>query len=294
MMDTQSGRLVSALRVLERDKHDYVDLKDGNRFYGDNALAEFAFPPAKSIDGIIDRINTVLVRAQDYLGDRYKFVCKTSHDFDRIELKDVVSPRMRKEDGTPVVMSHWETGCNPNFDAYAEAQNRGADFRDGTRTGSFHIHIGNANCDKEPEGFLMLTTDKLMAVRLLDIFLGCASVIFDKDSSSAARRRLYGKAGEFRPTSYGVEYRVLGNYALRSPALVRLVYELAEYTMRVMASKEGIDVMAAVDPTLVQRAINQNCPEMAKMVLSRGGIGWKMIRRIEEAQDCDFYTAWGI
>ncbi len=58
-------------------------------------------------------------------------------------------------------------------------------------------------------------------VKQLDYFLGIPSLLLDKDEE---RRHLYGKAGAFRPKPYGVEYRVLSNFWLKSPELMRWVY----------------------------------------------------------------------
>ena len=41
----------------------------------------------------------------------------------------------------------------------------------------------------------------------------------------AKRRELYGKAGAYRVKPYGVEYRVLSNFWLKSPALMQWVYD---------------------------------------------------------------------
>ncbi len=50
-----------------------------------------------------------------------------------------------------------------------------------------------------------------MQAAFADLFLGLPSAGADKQGK---RRELYGKAGRYRPTSYGIEYRVLSNYWL--------------------------------------------------------------------------------
>jgi hypothetical protein len=76
-------------------------------------------------------------------------------------------------------------------------------------------------------------------VKQLDAYLGIPSLEWDKDT---LRRRLYGKAGAFRPKPYGVEYRTLSNAWLKNEMLVRYVYR---QTMRaiedLMAGKKLSD-----------------------------------------------------
>jgi len=59
-------------------------------------------------------------------------------------------------------------------------------------------------------------------MQLCDAYMGVPSVLVDDDTR---RAELYGKAGAFRPTSYGAEYRVLSNWWLKSPNWVRWVYD---------------------------------------------------------------------
>ncbi|OYV41139.1 MAG: hypothetical protein B7Z80_02685 [Rhodospirillales bacterium 20-64-7] len=62
----------------------------------------------------------------------------------------------------------------------------------------------------------------------MDYFLGIHSLLWDKDGT---RRKLYGKAGAFRPKPYGMEYRVLSNRWLDSPDLTRWVYNTVQAGM---------------------------------------------------------------
>jgi hypothetical protein len=56
-------------------------------------------------------------------------------------------------------------------------------------------------------------------VRELDYYLGLPSLKWDTDGR---RRKLYGKAGAFRPKPYGLEYRVLSNKWLSDEKLIGL------------------------------------------------------------------------
>lgn len=49
--------------------------------------------------------------------------------------------------------------------------------------------------------------DKLLLIKYIDEYVGMKSVQLDKDTK---RKLLYGKAGCFRLTDYGIEYRTIG------------------------------------------------------------------------------------
>ncbi len=58
-------------------------------------------------------------------------------------------------------------------------------------------------------------------IKTLDLFVGVPSVILEPDNK---RKELYGKAGCFRPKSYGVEYRTVSNFYLQSKNLILWLY----------------------------------------------------------------------
>ena len=71
-------------------------------------------------------------------------------------------------------------------------------------------------------------------IPLLDFFCGIPSVLLDRENNQKSRRELYGKAGSYRYTTYGLEYRTLSNFwALSVPLTsyilggVRLAVEIA-------------------------------------------------------------------
>ncbi len=273
LFDNNEGKMVSSLRVFKgRDKHRPINLGDGIKMYPDNVLIESAFPPAPSIADMMVMLKTVLVRMAEQLKGRYSLVAQSSHVYDKSELRG---------------KKPWEIGCNPNHDCYSEGLNPTANMATGLRTGSFHLHLGHP----------MLNTihEKRAAIKLLDIFVGCSSVLFDKDETSPARRKLYGRAGEFRPTPYGVEYRVLGNWALRSPQATELVWDLVAHAASHIDHRTIGDVLKSVGPIHPQLAINDNDKIMAFRVLDKAGLPATLLNRVTRNYESpELYKAWGI
>lgn len=253
------GRIVSSIPVVKQDKHNPIDLGDGAKMYSDNVLVEASFPPAASKDGFIRTLRTVFGKMNKHLGERYELLPLTAHIYDDRELSDKKSK---------------ESGCSDNFAVYEQRKGPPPPFSNGLRTGSFHIHIGHDE--------LLNPDNKDKMIKILDIFLGCASIVFDGDESSPMRRKLYGKAGEFRPTSYGVEYRVLGNFALRSPKTTELVVDLVEHSMDTLLSGKADKLLATIKPEDVQNAINSNMRGLSKSILLRAGVNNPMMARISK------------
>ena len=113
-----------------------------------------------------------------------------------------------------------ELGCSPDFNAYSGKENPTPDVEMPFRTASGHIHIGWTNVENPYSTIHMLECRAL--VKALDVFLGVPALIIDPDTK---RRQLYGKAGAFRPKTYGLEYRVLSNFWVMDPKLRRWVWE---------------------------------------------------------------------
>jgi len=112
-----------------------------------------------------------------------------------------------------------ELGCDPDYNAYTSTVNKRPDGGVHFRTGAGHIHIGWTNVD-DPLGGNHLKECQAI-VQALDVFLGVPSILLDKD---VERRILYGKAGAFRPKTYGVEYRVLSNFWVMDDKLRQWVF----------------------------------------------------------------------
>ena len=98
----------------------------------------------------------------------------------------------------------------------------------------------------------------------MDATLGLASLLFDPDTK---RRSLYGKAGAFRPKSYGVEYRVLSNRWIKGIPLMRYVYNLSFLAIKRLMNKVSVhteEVQGIIDSDDKRRAktflLHTRCP----------------------------------
>jgi len=170
-----------------------------------------------------------------------------------------------------------QLGCAPSLNTYdPKATIKVAkDFRQ--RSAGGHIHIGlqqmialKQSIQKDPKKF----------IDLMDIFVGLPSVMIDRDPSVAERRKVYGRAGEYRLPSYGIEYRTLDNFWLRSYQLMSFVFGMSKIATNIygISYVPHIDfnesliknwdaakiIFDSVDLKKVQKAINTNDYDLAR------------------------------
>jgi hypothetical protein len=104
-------------------------------------------------------------------------------------------------------------GCSSDYNVWTRSENPKINLNGvQERWAGGHIHIGFENP----------TTEKIdKIVKTLDMFLAIPFTIIDPNDN---RKRVYGTAGRFRFTPYGLEYRVLSNYWLSSNELIDYVF----------------------------------------------------------------------
>lgn len=176
----------------------------------DGIALEFNTHPAKTRDGFIANTTAAYRDVQE--------IVRRTDPTARVVARPSVWVGTRFLDDLPVQNSM--LGCTPDYNAYTRKQNERPDARSPMRTGAGHIHIGwNARAIPTSRQHLAICCD---VVKMLDVFVGVPSLVWDRD---ARRRSLYGQPGAFRPTRYGVEYRVLSNAWLSSSELMGEVYD---------------------------------------------------------------------
>lgn len=206
----------------------------------DNILVEYNIPPVDTKEDFIEVVNFM----KDYI-DRYLkhinpelgILCASSMMVDKDQLDNPIAQLF---------------GCCPDFNCYTGAPNpRPRGEKTNLRSAGFHVHYGyeHPSIDQSVE-----------MVKYFDIFLGLMSLLFDTDRK---RRSLYGKAGCYRLTSYGVEYRTLSSRMGEDDTTLNLIYD------GVVAATQAYEIgLRLPNDKDVVRAINNSDVRAGKTVLA--------------------------
>jgi hypothetical protein len=209
MRNPNTGAFVSAHGLVPGTKHEPFKVPFGAVQIDGTAL-EFNIDPAATVAEFVHNINVVRATISGYVPG-YNVVAEPVALYDK-QYFDWEIPGLAKE-----------LGCDPDYNAWTMDINPRPDpGKKPMRTAAGHIHIGwTEGADVYDKNHFQLCGQ---VARQMDYYLGIYSLKWD---DNALRRDLYGKAGAFRPKSYGVEYRVLSNRWLTSEALIRWVYNQA-------------------------------------------------------------------
>lgn len=242
LINSKTGEVVSSIGIIPGEKGEPYRSDDMPEGYGleiDNLLAEFNIPPVRDKESFIGAITYM----KDYIKKFIKaknpnldILCKASMMVNKDQLQ---SPEAKL------------FGCSVDYNAYTEEPNpKPKGECTNLRSAGFHIHIGYDNCNVDTS---------LALIKYLDMYLGVPSVLKDDDTK---RRSLYGKAGCFRLTPYGLEYRVLSSYFLSTKTTLSWVWN--GIVKAIKACTKGYPL---ADPVLVQKAINESDKELAESLV---------------------------
>ena len=241
IIDNRTKEVVSSIGLIPGEKGDPWKDESWPEGFGieiDNILAEFNIPPVKTKEDFINNLNFMkseidkFVKKQD---DNLGILCTASKMVSEDQLQHPIAKLF---------------GCSVDYNAYKEGPNpKPKGESTNLRSAGFHIHLGYANKNTETS---------LEIIKNMDVFLGLPSVIFDRDRK---RRSLYGKAGCFRLTPYGLEYRVLSSKMYSTDALMSLVWDgiilsIKAYNMCIDLSKYKSDVVKAINTSNKKLAIS--------------------------------------
>lgn len=201
---SKGGKLISAYGLIEGDKENPVKVNRG-AVQVDGMALEFNTDPASNEHEFITNVNTVMGILEKMVpGCKLEIQAVAEFGFDYIEAQ----PKKAKE-----------LGCNPDYDAWKVAVNPRPNGDLPFRSAAGHLHLGfEDGAPIDDYDYIEYCAAK---VRELDFYLALPSLFYDADTK---RRELYGKAGAFRPKSYGFEYRTLSNAWLKTDELKRWAF----------------------------------------------------------------------
>lgn len=246
--DASKDKIISSIGLIPGVKgkaYRPAELPEGFGLQIDNILAEFNVPPTRDKNDFVNNMEVMKNYIRDYVtavNPHYTICCKASAMIDDDQLD---SPEAK------------EFGCSPDYNAWTEDVNpKPQGESTNLRTTGCHFHIGYDDHNTETS---------LEIVKTLDLFLGVPSILIDPDDR---RRELYGKAGCFRFTSYGVEYRVMSGFFISSPELVEWCFN--QITEAINFINEGKSVTK--DFRKIIQAIDENDKKTAKYLIDKYNI----------------------
>lgn len=232
-----TGKFISAHGIIPGTKYEPHKVALG-AVQLDGTAAEFNIDPAATRQQFATNIKAVMDQLKD-MAPGYNLVAEPTATFDKAYFDVGIPPEAKR------------LGCDPDYNAWTYLENPHPEpGGEPLRTGAGHIHIG---WTKGQDVFDASHYMECCAVaRQMDYYLGIWSLLWDPDPT---RRKLYGKAGAFRPKPYGCEYRVMSNAWLKSTILINWVYEAAIAGMHAYDSMGSAEVF---HQDLAQHIIDHN------------------------------------
>lgn len=152
-----------------------------------------------------------------------------------------------------------ELGCQPSMNIYGEQPLRCNIKTYRKRSSGGHAHVGLLGTNIFSGG----RDARQRLVPLCDIFVGQWCVLLDRDPGAAERRENYGRAGEFRLPSHGLEYRTLDNFWIRNYTLMSFVFGMVNLATSVLVhtltgGSQEQELVKIVNVPRMRKAIEKN------------------------------------
>ena len=235
-LQTLDGKIISAEGKLGGTKDNPRKLTEvGHYVQEDNVMVEYNIPPVTGEDEFVRELGIAKeIIEKDVLEGKYVLVAEPSAE---LTPKEVFT-----EQGLLI-------GCEPDYNSYTGETNPTVDlFLDPLiRYCGGHIHIGTST--------KMSDEEKRNLIQFMDVFVGCPSNILDEDER---RKKMYGQLGRMRYTSYGVEYRTISNWWLKSEKTKRFIFRQTMAAIDHYNKNKGVLTKKTID-LLVNNKYNIIC-----------------------------------
>tara|TARA_R110000822_G_scaffold302649_2_gene426978 strand:+ start:26589 stop:27395 length:807 start_codon:yes stop_codon:yes gene_type:complete len=239
----RDGEIISAEGMIGGTKEEpkYIS-EDGHAIQEDNIMVEFNIPPCTDEEAFVDNLTHVEEHLETLLAVQG---CSLNYS-----ASAEVDPKYL----TTIQAKMF--GCEPDFNVYLKAPNTPPDPNGTLRSAGGHIHVGWDNPDQEQSE---------LVIYAMDITLGLPSVSLDTDTR---RKEMYGLAGCFRFKDYGVEYRSLSNFWLKTEGLKRWAYQKTLEAIDLANSGLILDIIKTHGAD-IKDAIDNNNVDLAQELISQ-------------------------
>jgi hypothetical protein len=237
------GNPVVSIGLIGGSKDFPRDIGGGYALQEDNVAVEFNIPPATNKSEFVNSIFFVLDHLEKEVAE--------------LGLKIDVSPTMEFPLEALQHPQALRLGCEPDFNAWTNKMNPRPIAPANLRSSGGHLHIGYDEVG---------TALSREIIKAHDLFCGVVSVMFDDDTR---RRDIYGKAGACRYKNYGVEYRTLSNFWLKTREYTEMIYEQSEKAIDFLNNGGKITGQWG---TKIVECINTGNKELVREINSKYGV----------------------
>lgn len=257
----EDGEPVSSIGIIDGVKGKATPIPELGNGFGlqiDNVLGEFNIPVCHTPYEVVTHISNMIEYLYTFLepkGLEPSFgasMIYPQHELESDEAK--------------------QFGCSPDFNAWFDGMINVPPTAENLqlRSAGCHFHVGFDEVSDD---------DAMNLIKALDLFLGVPFVIIDNDTR---RRELYGKAGCFRFTSFGVEYRVLSGMLLSN----RILLEFATNQIMKAIGYLNLNGISKIqeDKNLIISCINNGDTDIARELIQK-----HKIRIPDEIREQYFY-----
>ena len=238
----KDNKIISAIGKIGGSKSEPQPISnDGHFIQEDNVAIEYNIPPCKTITDWVFHHNFV----KDYLEVLVSGMGCT------LAIQPIATLEDSELDNDIARLA----GCTPDFDVWNECINEPVDLSiTNKRSSGGHISVGWDDFTQEQQ---------LDMIKAMDATLGLESVLLDDDTE---RKKLYGKAGCFRFTAFGVEYRSLSNFWIKSDESLQWAWDTTMKAIDLVNSGKVEEIKKHGDR--IVEAINTNNKDLAQELLN--------------------------
>ncbi len=243
----KAGKFIGAEGIIPGTKEAPYVVNNGG-LQVDGMAAEFGIEPAATSGQFISNINSVMKQLR-YFTPEIDIEISPVAMFDDQEMNKA-SKKAK------------ELGCNPDWNAYSMTMNPPPTPHPNMRTASGHVHLGWC-LDRDIYDDQHLHSCGAI-IRQLDFVVGVPTILLEEPND---RRKMYGKAGAFRPKPYGVEYRTPSNWWLKEQKYMRWMFNACHQAFDLIAN-QGVRIEEKYDKQ-AQTVIDNSDKAAAEELMSK-------------------------